>query len=214
MKQTPLILSIIAIVASAVFGILSLTGNSSKKPATVAVSADSTATAGSIVYFNVDKVMAGYDMANDLRSVVETKIQGIQAEIDRRGNRLQKDVNEFQNKIDKGLLTRSVAEAQGQKLQQQQNDYQNYALRKQNEMAEEQQVMMNQILDAIKTYIDKYNATRQYALILATQGEILPAPVAAGDAALDITDDLLLGLNEEYIKTKDKGATAEKEIKE
>ena len=73
---------------------------------------------------------------------------------------------------------------------------------------------MNQILDAIKTYIDKYNATRQYALILATQGEILPAPVAAGDAALDITDDLLLGLNEEYIKTKDKGATAEKEIKE
>ena len=110
--------------------------------------------------------------------------------------------------------TRSVAEAQGQKLQQQQNDYQNYALRKQNEMAEEQQVMMNQILDAIKTYIDKYNATRQYALILATQGEILPAPVAAGDAALDITDDLLLGLNEEYIKTKDKGATAEKEIKE
>ena len=214
MKQTPLILSIIAIVASAVFGILSLTGNSSKKPATVAVSADSTATAGSIVYFNVDKVMAGYDMANDLRSVVETKIQGIQAEIDRRGNRLQKDVNEFQNKIDKGLLTRSVAEAQGQKLQQQQNDYQNYALRKQNEMAEEQQVMMNQILDAIKTYIDKYNATRQYALILATQGEILPAPVAAGDATLDITDDLLLGLNEEYIKTKDKGATAEKEIKE
>ena len=66
----------------------------------------------------------------------------------------------------------------------------------------------------VNPLIDKYNATRQYALILATQGEILPAPVAAGDAALDITDDLLLGLNEEYIKTKDKGATAEKEIKE
>lgn len=202
MKQTPLILSIIAIVASAVFGILSLTGNSSKKPATVAVSADSTATAGSIVYFNVDKVMAGYDMANDLRSVVETKIQGIQAEIDRRGNRLQKDVNEFQNKIDKGLLTRSVAEAQGQKLQQQQNDYQQYAMRKQQEMAEEQQVMINQIMDAISEYVKEYNVDKQYALILTTSGDILSTPVVVGNQALDITDDILAGLNAAYVKTK------------
>ena len=109
MKQTPLILSIIAIVASAVFGILSLTGNGSKK-APEAAQADSLATAGSIVYFNLDKVVEGYDMANDLRSVVETKVQGIQAEIDRRGNKLQSDFNAFQQKIDKGLLTRSVAE--------------------------------------------------------------------------------------------------------
>ena len=48
-------------------------------------------------------------MANDLRSVVETKVSGIQSEIDRRGNKLQKDANDFQNKMDKGLLTTSVA---------------------------------------------------------------------------------------------------------
>ena len=201
MKQTPLILSIIAIVASAVFGIISLTGNGSKK-APEAAHADSLATAGSIVYFNLDQVVEGYDMANDLRSVVETKVQGIQAEIDRRGNKLQSDFNAFQQKIDKGLLTRSVAEAQSQKLQEQQAAYQNYAQQKSNEIAEEQQVMLNQIMDAINSYVNKYQAEKQFALVLATQGDILSVPVVTGDAALDITEALLNGLNEEYVKTK------------
>ena len=77
-------------------------------------------------------------------------------------------------------------------------------------MAEEQQVMMNQIMDAINTYILKFNAEKQYALILATQGNILPIPVVTGDDALDITEELLKGLNEEYIKTKGTAAPAEK----
>ena len=165
--------------------------------------ADTTAAAGSIVFFNIDKVVENYDMANDLRSVVETKVSGIQSEIDRRGNKLQKDANDFQNKMDKGLLTTSVANAQYQKLQQQQGEYQEYVVRKQQEMQEEQQVMLNQIMNAIAEYVQEYNATKQYALILTTSGDILPAPVVTGSAALDITDDILAGLNAAYIKTKE-----------
>ena len=210
MKQTtPLILSIIALVAAAVVGILSLTGNGSKK-APEAVTADSLATAGSIVYFNIDTVVDGYDMANDLRSVVETKVQGIQAEIDRRGKKLQKDFNDFQQKIDKGLLTQSVAQAQSQKLQEQQAAYQNYAQQKSNEIAEEQQVMLNQIMDAINTYVENYQAEKHFALVLATQGDIISLPVVTGDEALDITDAILAGLNEEYVKSKAAGAAEKK----
>ncbi|MBR6001280.1 MAG: OmpH family outer membrane protein [Bacteroidales bacterium] len=209
MKQTPLILSIIALVASVVFGILSLTSNGTHKKVSPVVSGDSAAVAGSIVFFNIDEVMDGYDMANDLRSVVENKIQGIQNEIDRRGNKLQKDINTFQDKINKGLLLPSVAESQQKKLQQQQADYQNFVIKKQNEMAEEQQVMMNQILDAIKTYVDEYNIDRQYSMILATQGAVLPAPVVVGDDILDITSDILAGLNDEYVKSKSNGEVAE-----
>ena len=164
--------------------------------------ADTTVPAGSIVFFNIDKVVENYDMANDLRSVVETKVSGIQSEIDRRGNKLQKDANDFQNKMDKGLLTTSVANAQYQKLQQQQNEYQQYVVRKQQEMQEEQQVMLNQIMNAISEFVQAYNVEKQYALILTTSGDILPAPVVTGSAALDITDEILAGLNAEYVKTK------------
>ena len=168
-----------------------------------AASQDSTAVAGSIVFFNMDKVMQGYDMANDLNSVFETKTSGIQSEIDRRGKKLEKDMTDFQNKVDKGLLTTSVAQAQYQKIQQQQQDYQQYVVRKQQEMAEEQQVMMNQIANAIAEYVEEYNAEHQYALILTTAGAILSTPVVTGDPKLDITEDLLAGLNAAYIKTKE-----------
>ena len=176
--------------------------NNNPAPANQTAAADTTAAAGSIVFFDMDKVMQGYDMANDLNSVVETKVAGIQAEIDRRGKKLEKDASDFQNKMDKGLLTQSVAQVQYQKLQEQQNQYQQYVVTKQQEMAEEQQVMLNQIMDAIATYVKEFNEEHQYALILTTSGDILPAPVVTGSAALDITDEILAGLNAEYVKTK------------
>ena len=149
--------------------------------------ADSTAVAGSIVYFDLDRVLNEYDMANDLRSVAD---------------KLEKDTKAFQDKINKGLLTQSVAEVQYKKLQDQQNSFQQYAAQKQQEIAEEQQVMMNQIADAIKTFIDEFNAEKGYAMILTTQGDIMPAPVVTADPSLDITDAVLEGLNAAYVKSK------------
>jgi len=204
MKQTPLILSIIALVAVAALGIIQLTADGSKKKVANGEAAEVTAQAGSIVWFDLDRVINEYDMANDLRSVVETKVQSISEEVTRRGNKLQSDFNKFQSDIDKGLLVRSVAEQRSQKLQEQQNSFNNYANQKQQEIAEEQQVMMNQIADAIKTFIDKFTEENKYAMVISTQGAILPAPVASGDADLDVTDAILAGLNAEYVKSKGK----------
>ena len=179
------------------------TGNSA--PASDASAESSPAVqSGAIVYFNMDRVISEYDMANDLRSVVETKVNSINQEVTRRGSKLEKDIKAFQDKINKGLLTQSVAESQNQKLVQQQNSFQTYAAQKQQEIAEEQQVMMNQIADAINSYIAQFNADKKSSLILATQGDIISVPVVAGAAELDITDTLLEGLNAAYVKTKGK----------
>ncbi len=200
MKKTSLFLSALAVLA----GIATLNSCQTQAPASDAQAETPAAavTKGAIVYFNLDKVMNEYDMANDLGSVLQTKVQSIEQEVTRRGNKLQSDLNAFQEKIDKGLLTRSTAEAQNEKLVKQQNDFQTYYNQKQQEVAEEQAVTMNQIANAIKEYIDKFNEEKQYALIIATQGDILPQPIVAGDPDLDITDILIEGLNAEYIKTK------------
>ncbi len=200
MKNTSLILSVIALVAAVVFGIISLTnGGKSAEQAAEGEATEAAAAKGDIVYVDLDRILMEYDMANDLRSVVETKVQNIQAEVTRRGKKLENEVMDFQNKIDKGLMTRSVAEVQGQKLQQQEVEFNNYAAQKQQEIQEEQVVMMNQLGDAIQTYLQKYNEEKQYAMILTNSGG---APVITADASLDITDDVLAGLNEEYIKSK------------
>ena len=199
MKNTSLILSIISLVAVVAFGIVSLTKDGKAAAQVEGEAVEAVACEGAIVYIDLDRILTEYDMANDLRSVVETKVQNIQAEVNRRGTKLEKEVKSFQEKMEKGLMTRSVAEVQSQKLQKQELEFNNYAAQKQQEIQEEQVVMMNQLGDAIKTFLDKYNEEKQYAMILTNQGG---APVIAGDAVLNITDDVLAGLNEEYIKTK------------
>ena len=201
MKKTSIILGTAAILAAAA---MTVSCTNAGQTAATKEAGESVDLKGAIVYFNLDTVTEEYDMANDLRSVVETKVQSISEEVNRRGNKLQKDVNSFQEKIDKGLLTRSVAEVQSQKLQQQQNEFQNYAAQKQQEINEEQSVMMNNIADAIKTFVDKYAEEQGFALVLTTQGDVLPAPVVTGKAELDITQAIIDGLNEEYVKTKAK----------
>ena len=198
MKKTSLILSLAVVMAAT----LTSCQNTANTAGQSEQSTEAVAQKGAIVYFDLDRVLQEYDMANDLSSVVQTKAQSIEQELNRKGNKLQNDVNAFQQKIDKGLLTRSVAEAQSSKLQEQQNEFQNYYAQKQQEMQEEQSVMMNQIADAIKAFLDKFNEEKQYAMIIANQGSILPSPVATGDASLDITDEILEGLNAEYVKTK------------
>ncbi len=202
MKKLPLILSIVALVGVIVLAIVNFSSPKQEEVQTEAV--EVSAEPGAIVYFDLDRVMNEYDMANDLLSVFESKANSINEEVTRRGTKLEKDVKAFQDKINKGLLTQSVAERQSQTLSEQQANFQNYYNQKQQEIAEEQQVMMNQIADAINTFVNEYNAEKNYAMIIATQGSsILPTPVVTGNAELDITDELLEGLNAAYIKSKD-----------
>ncbi len=200
MKNTPLIFSIISLVAVVTFGIIVLVKDSEKaEPATEGASVEAAAEKGAIVYIDLDRILSEYDMANDLRSAVETKVKNIEAEVTRKGKKLEKDIATFQEKVNKGLMTRSVAETQGQKLQQQEIEFNNYAAQKQQEIQEEQMVMMNQLLDAIHTYVTDYNGEKQYAMILVNNGG---APVLTADPALDVTEEVLTGLNERYIETK------------
>ena len=203
MKKLPLILSIIALAGVIALAIVDHTKGSTKKAEPV-VTGDAAALQGEIVYFNMDRVLQEYDLANDLRSVVETKVNSINQEVTRRQNKLQKDANSFSDKMNKGLMTQSTAQVQYQKLQEQEANFNNYAQQKQQEIMEEQQVMLNQISDAIKSFVDQYNEQMGYAMIIATQGDILPMPVVTASADRDITDALIEGLNAAYVQQKGK----------
>ena len=200
MKNTSLIISIVSLVVAVTFGVLYLTGKNDKKAAGAeGESTEITASAGDIVYVELDRILMEYDMANDLRSSVEAKIQKIQEEVERRGKKLEKDISAWQEKLNKGLMTRTVAEAQQAKLQKQQEEFAQYAAQQEQIAQEEQMVMMNQIGDAIKTFLDAYNVEKEYAMIITNSGG---APVITADEGLNITEDVLARLNEEYVQTK------------
>ena len=206
MKKTPFILSIIALVFSMCAAVMSIVKPdfSKKKTANEAVDITDTgkitAVAGDIVYVQLDSLIANYDMFNDKMAAFQTKVQGIQDDLAKRGRKLESDAKAFESQVQKGLLTRSAAEEQQNKLLQRQQNLQNEAAKKDAEIQEEQAVLNNQVYYAVKEFIEKYNAEHQYSLILTTSG--VTNTVLNVNPGLDITADVLAGLNEEYIKNR------------
>jgi len=199
MKHTPLILSIIAVVAAVAALILSLT-TPKNNPKTVENAEGIQAVAGDIVYLRLDTLMMQYDMYSDLQSAFEAKAQTVDSDLNKKARKLESDIKNFENQINKGLLTRSAAEQQNTSLQQRQANLQSEAAQKQQELAEESQVLLNQVMFAIQTYLEEYNKDHNFAAILTTTAAT--NVVMVGAPALDITQEIVEGLNAEYIKTR------------
>ena len=205
MKKTPLILSIIALVLALAAVVLSIVNPKfdKKKPGEPADLTDTskiTAVAGDIVYLQLDSLIVNYDMYNDLMTAFQNKVQGIQDDLQKRQRKLESDAKAFENQYQKGLLTRSAAEEQSNKLAQRQQNLQTDAAKKDQEIQEEQAVLNNQVYYAVKDFIEKYNEEHQFSLILTTSAGT--NTVLNVNPGLDITADVLKGLNEEYIKNR------------
>lgn len=203
MRKASLILSIVALVAVAVLYVLHFTGAGNSAPKdTTTETGTITAAKGDIVYIQLDSLINQYDMYNDLRTEFEGKLSAIENDLNKKGRALENDVQSFNEKMSKGLLTRSQAESMGNDLTRRQQELQATSQQKQMEMAEEESVMFNQVMDAISTYIAEYNKTKQYALILTTN--TTTQTVINGDQGLNITQEIINGLNQEYIKNRNK----------
>ena len=170
---------------------------------TVSEGQSSAPQAGSIVYIQLDSIVAKYDMFNDLKSELEEKVQKLQNELQSKGRAFERDVKDFQNKIQKGLMTQSEAEEKNRILGNRQADLQNLSAQKEAEIQEENTVMMNKVMDAIETFVKKYNEEKKYSMIITG--------VFEGDPNLNITNDVIEGLNEEYVKNKKKAVSSETE---
>lgn len=203
MKKTPLILSIAAIVISAALLVLYFVGPSNGKKRTKEQSSQSegsSAVAGDIVFIRIDSLILQYDMYNDLMSAFQSKAQGIQDNLQKKGRKLESDGKVFENNVNKGLITRASAEQQQQSLLKRQNDLQNEVNQKQAELQEEEYVLNNRVLNEIKLFLDEYNDTHNFSLILTTSGAT--NTIIVGDQSLDITSDVVAGLNDAYVKKR------------
>ena len=152
-----------------------------------------------IAYINVDSVIQNYDMFHDLKGEYEKKATKLSADFDAKWKVWQKDVNDFEEKCSKELITRSQMEEQSKRLQARNVELQEKILPQMKaELEEEEVVMLRQIHDALLKYVRKYNEDKKYSLILNG------ATVLIGFSTMDITAEILQGLNEEYIANKGK----------
>ena len=110
-----------------------------------------------IAYVNIDTLVSKYNFYKDLQAEYESKAKKADDELSSKGRSLQNDVQDFQNKIDKGLVTRSEAATMQENLEKKQQDFLSHRDKVMSELAEEEQVMLNKIHYNITEYLKKFN---------------------------------------------------------
>ena len=149
----------------------------------------------SAAWVNIDSLITNYDMYFDMQKVLEESGRKSEAELSTKSRDFERQAADFQNKVQKGLVTRSEAE----KLQQELGGKEQELYRLRDELrarlGEEQQVKIRQIQQSINDYLVEYNKDKGYHLILSST---FGGPLLYGHPALDITQEVMKGLNEKY----------------
>ncbi|MDR2882734.1 MAG: OmpH family outer membrane protein [Alistipes sp.] len=175
------------------------TGGATTEGDTAAAGDRNVETVYDIAFIRMDSLVQNYDRFVDLSSAFEAKATKVTGDLEARARSLQNEMVSFEDKINKGLMTSRDAKAEQTRIQTKGQQFENDRQTQVAQLAEEEQVMTNQVFYAVNDYVAKFNADLRYKMILTTSGG---SPVIHADPALDITAEVLRGLNAEYAAEK------------
>ena len=203
MKRVNLIINIVLVIAVGVLFVLYFTGNEKSSPVQTEeklVENNSTGK-GEMAYINIDTLMNNMDMFFDVRNKLVDKQKSSEAELNSRSKDFEKEATDFQEKVQKGLITRSRAQEIEQELYLEQQNLINLKDRLSMELAEEEQVMNRQLIYYITDYLKEYNKEKNYQFIISNS---LAGPLLYASDKQDITNDVVEGINAKYAKEREK----------
>jgi outer membrane protein len=194
MKNLSVTLFVVLFLAVIGLYFLHFSGNQkTKKSVTTGIQAQSTAQG--IAYVNIDSVIIKFDMFLDKRNDLITKQKSAEAELNAKGGQYEKGAKDYQDKANKGLITRATAAQIEQSLVQQQQELVSLRDKLQSNLVEEEQVMNRQVLEYITKFLEENKSEYNYQYIL---GKSFGSVVLYGDNALDITPKVLAEINRKY----------------
>lgn len=197
MKNLSLTLNVVLLVAVAVLYYLHFSDR--KAPAAAVRTTNTAAAAGDgqktdqYAYVNVDSLLSNYDYFKATRTQLEDRRKKLETEIAGRTRSLENEVVSAQRKantmtLEQAQLTEQNLRRKGQELERYQND----AAR---QLAEEEQKKNEELINNISLYLKKHTEDKPYKIVFGYSkgGGILYAT-----DSLDITQEVLRGLNQDY----------------
>jgi outer membrane protein len=198
MKKLNFVLFVVLFLAVAVLYFFHFKGNNKAGITNMARSANEMPGQG-IVYVNIDSVIFNLDLFTDRRGELMTKQKNAEAELTSKSTLYEKGVKDYQDKVNKGLVTRATAGQIEQGLLQQQQELVALRDKLQSNLVEEEQVMNRQVLEYITRFIEENKTQYDYQFIL---GKSFGGPVLYSNSSLDLTHQLLTALNKKYQSEK------------
>lgn len=149
-----------------------------------------------IAYINVDSLLLRYNFSKDMNEKLLKKQENSLATINEKGKALEKEIQEFQRKIqNQAFLTQERAQSEEARLQKQQMELQKLQQQLTDEYTREQTEMSERLKDSIYTFLQIYNKERQYQLILSNTYN---DNILYSDKQYDITNEVIDLLNARY----------------
>lgn len=161
------------------------------------------AAASKVAYINTDTLFQNYNFYEDISADYQEKREKVQKQLETRTKKLENKLVGFQRRAQAGLMTRNEISAAEQELAQEQQDLQTYQQTVSAGLLEEERALNERLFDRITVYLEDYNQQKGYDIIFSyNKGN----NIWLAEDALNITQDVLQGLNDQY---KAEGTTAE-----
>lgn len=168
-------------------------------PLSTASKSDSTTapaapTAEKIVYVNADTLSEKYEYFKDARARLESKAKKAQENLQAKGQAFQRELAEAEQKAP--TMSASERQATEERLARKQQELAQLNQNASASLAQDEQTEMTAVYNAITDYLTKHAKEKGYQYVL-TYSKTNPAVIYA-DEKLDITKEVVEGLNKEY----------------
>ncbi|HIY76354.1 MAG TPA: OmpH family outer membrane protein [Candidatus Sphingobacterium stercorigallinarum] len=159
-------------------------------------SSDSTDKQEKIVYVNSDTLAEKYQYFVDVRNKLEAKVTKARNDLQAKGQAYQRELAEYNQKA--ATMSASERQAAEERLIRHQNDLGQMDQKASTSIAEEEQTEFTKVYTTITDYLKRHSEENGYRLVL-TYSKTNPAVLYA-DPVMDITNQVIDALNEEYKK--------------
>lgn len=150
-----------------------------------------------IAYFDIDSLQEKYQYFKDVSGQMKQKEANLSSQMDALQNTYQKRLKELQEKGP--TMTQSEGEAAQREVAQMQQKFQQRQMSMEQDLKKHQVDLMTDVRNKIENYLKEYNKEKGYAFILSYEPGFM---LYYKDSLYDITNDVIEGLNEEYMKEK------------
>lgn len=188
MKNVPIALSGISLVAVAILYFLHFSSGSPK-----AQMKDVIASSLTVAYINSDTVLKYYDYYKEVKSRFEAKGKKLDQDLQNRAQALQNEIGAYQRNV--STMTIGQAKAVEEDLGKKQQNFRQYQQSIEQDLVNDQSKVNAELYGNITAFLKIYGAEKGLQAVLKYDPS---SDLLYGSAGIDITQDVIKGLNEAF----------------
>lgn len=152
---------------------------------------------GKVAYVEVDSLVTQLDMCIEAKAALEAKGKQAEQQLASKQQAFQNAYQAFENKMKTtGYKSQQEYENAQKNLQRMQEEGAKLEQSLGENLAKEQDAFNQRLRDSLQSYIKVLNADGRYSMILSKSGD----NVLYADPSLDITEEVIKGMNKRYKK--------------